>query len=86
MGQGEARRSLRGICRCSVIVRNLTSDDLGKTATLPTLAHLGRCARGTLHNITLNAANDTSTLTIGNHVHSVPNGATIYVTTEVAGL
>lgn len=69
-----------------MIVRHLTPDDLGKTATLPTLAHLGRCARGILHTITLNASNDTSTLTIGDHQHSVPNGATIYVTTEVAGL
>lgn len=69
-----------------MIVRHLDTSDIGKTATLPTLAHLGRCARGTLHNITLNAANDTSTLTIGDHQHSVPNGATIYVTTEVAGL
>lgn len=69
-----------------MIVRNLTADALGKTATLPTLAHLGRCARGTLHTITLNPGNDTSTLTIGDHQHSVPNGATIYVTTELSGL
>lgn len=69
-----------------MIVRHLDSTDIGKTATLPTLAHLGRCARGTLHTITLNPRNDTSTLTIGNHVHSVPNGATIYVTTEMSGL
>lgn len=69
-----------------MIVRHLDSTHLGKTATLPTLAHLGRCARGILHNITLNPSNDTTTLTIGNHVHSVPNGATIYVTTELSGL
>ncbi|SMX99849.1 MULTISPECIES: hypothetical protein [unclassified Brevibacterium] len=69
-----------------MIVRNLTADALGKTVTLPTLAHLGRCARGTLHNITLEAATDTSTLTIGDHRHSAPNDATIHVTTEVSGL
>lgn len=69
-----------------MIVRNLTADALGKTVTLPTLAALGRCSRGILHNITLNASNDTTTLTIGDHQHSVPNGATIYVTTEVSGL
>lgn len=69
-----------------MIVRHLDSTHLGKTVTLPTLAALGRCARGILHNITLNATTDTSTLTIGDHVHSVPNGATIYVTTELAGL
>lgn len=69
-----------------MIVRNLTPDALGKTVTLPTLAALGRCSRGVLHDITLNKGTDTSTLTIGNHQHSVPNGATIYVTTELAGL
>ncbi|TSI12644.1 hypothetical protein [Brevibacterium aurantiacum] len=69
-----------------MIVRNLSAEALGKTVTLPTLAALGRCSRGILHDITLNKSNDTSTLTIGNHVHSVPNGATIYVTTELSGL
>ena len=69
-----------------MIVRNLTTDSLGKTVTLPTLAAPGRCRRGILHNITLNPSNDTSTLTIGDHQHSVPNGATIYVTTELSGL
>lgn len=69
-----------------MIVRHLTADALGKTVTLPTLAHLGRCARGTLHSITLNTTTDTSTLVIGDHQHSIPNNATIYVTTEVSGL
>lgn len=69
-----------------MIVRHLDADALGKTVTLPTLAALGRCSRGILHNITLNTATDTSTLTISDHIHTVPNGATIYVTTEVAGL
>lgn len=69
-----------------MIVRNLTADAIGKTVTLPTLAALGRCSRGILHNIALNVANDTSTLTIADHIHEVPNGATIYVTTELAGL
>lgn len=69
-----------------MIVRHLDADALGKTVTLPTLAHLGRCARGILHTITLNATSDTSTLVIGDHEHSVPNGATIYVTTEMSGL
>lgn len=69
-----------------MIVRHLDATHLGKTVTLPTLSAPGRCRRGILHNITLNAANDTSILTIGDHQHSVPNGATIYVTTEVAGL
>ena len=69
-----------------MIVRNLDADALGKTVTLPTLASLGRCSRGILHTITLNPTNDTSTLVIGDHEHSVPNGATIYVTTELAGL
>lgn len=69
-----------------MIVRHLTADALGKTVNLPTLAHLGRCARGTLHSITLNTTTDTSTLVIGDHQHSIPNNATIYVTTEVSGL
>lgn len=69
-----------------MIIRNLNADALGKIVTLPTIAALGRCSRGILHAITLNAANDTSTLTIGDHQHSVPNGATIYGTTEMAGL
>lgn len=69
-----------------MIVRHLTADALGKTVTLPTLPTLGRCSRGTLHDITLSATNDTSTLTIGDHQHSVPNGATIYITTEVSEL
>ncbi|MCD1287323.1 MULTISPECIES: hypothetical protein [unclassified Brevibacterium] len=69
-----------------MIIRNLTAEHLGKTVTLPTLAHLGRCARGTLHTIILNKGTDTSTLTINDHEHVVPNGATIHVTTEVSGL
>lgn len=69
-----------------MIVRHLNACDLGKTVTLPTLAALGRCRSGTLHSITLETGNDTSTLTIGDHQHSVPNGATIYVTTELSGL
>lgn len=69
-----------------MIVRHLDTSDIGKTATLPTLARLGRCARGILHTITLNPSNDTSTLVIGDHEHSVPNGATIYITTELSGL
>lgn len=69
-----------------MIVRHLNADALGKTVTLPTLVHVGRCARGTLHTITLNPGNDTSTLVIGDHEHSVPNGVTIYITTELSGL
>ena len=69
-----------------MIVRHLTAEAIGQTVTLPTLAHLGRCARGTLHSITLETSTDSSTLTIGNHRHSVPNDATIYITTEVSGL
>lgn len=69
-----------------MIVRHLDADAIGKTVTLPTLAHLGRCARGTLHSITLEASTDSSMLVIGDHQHSIPNDATIYVTTEVSGL
>ena len=69
-----------------MIVRHLDATHLGRTVTLPTLSAPGRCRRGILRTITLNASNDTSTLTLGDHQHSVPNGATIYVTTELSGL
>ena len=69
-----------------MIIRHLTTEHIGKTVTLPTLAALGRCRSGTLHSITLETTTDTSTLRIGDHLHSVPNDATVYVTTEVSGL
>lgn len=69
-----------------MIVRHLNASDLGKTVTLPTLAALGRCRSGTLHSIILETTTDTSILRIGDHLHSVPNDATVYVTTEVSGL
>ena len=69
-----------------MIVRHLDASHLGRTVTLPTLAALGRCSRGTLHNITNHPQTDTSTLVIGDHEHSVPNAATVYVTTELSGL
>lgn len=69
-----------------MIVRFLDPTHLGKTITLPTLAAPGHCRRGTLYEIIPNHANDTTTLVIGDHRHQVPNGATVYVSTEVRGL
>ena len=45
-----------------------------------------RCRSGTLHSITLETTIDTSNLRIGNHLHLVPNDATVYVTTGVSGV
>lgn len=66
------------------IVRFLGANDLGRQIILPTMQAPGACRKGTLMSISPDHANDTSTLIISDHIHQVPNGATVWVESHVA--
>ena len=70
----------------ALIVRHLNASDLGKTVTLPTLAASAGAVAAHSTPSPSKPPPTPATVRIGDHLHSVPNDATVYVTTEVSGL
>ena len=70
-----------------MIVADLTADHIGQTISFPTWSALGYCRRGEL-TLLAPTGRGTTTLVIGDHIHTCPDNARVDVlpATEVRGL
>ncbi|MDN5604759.1 MAG: hypothetical protein L0G59_04990 [Kocuria sp.] len=70
-----------------MIVADLTADHIGQTVSFPTWSALGYCRRGTLTFIAP-TGQGTTTLVIGDHIHTCPDNARIDIldAVELRGL
>ncbi|AZL13801.1 hypothetical protein CXR25_13960 [Brevibacterium aurantiacum] len=70
-----------------MIVADLTADHIGQTVSFPTWSALGYCRRGELTFIAP-TGQGTTTLVIGEHIHTSPDNARIDIldTVELRGL